>query len=415
MWLLCTAADALAPHVPLIGGMRSTAFFRPPVRLLADREDDFGQNPAVVCRAAAAPSLQRTGTEDEAADEEAFSTWLSECLADAPGADKYADLFADCHDCVLRWRRRYRGNQRLWRSLMKADRVVKEIVEAAPVLAAARDMVLAAPLDQRFTIVDLCSGKGFLSMILSELLPAQRVERCVLVDKAWPPFDWEGPIAEHHISDEHIYGARGDRGGPPGDDDSSYFSTWPIPLYTSKQDLKNRATTRKLGPRLFERCDGPVLVLAVHLCGTLALRAVDLFNAHPNVKLIALKPCCLPPMVFARRKERFAIGNHTFDAAEVCAPGRFRSGGVWDGPPRADLVPRFERWTEHLRRGVEATAVASGGRAMISFSRVQVRGGYQNLFIFAERGPQVTRSMWTRLMADAHTTTAASSCAEADG
>ena len=56
-------------------------------------------------------------------------------------------------------------------------------------LAAAREVVAAAPPGERFTIVDLCSGKGFLSMVLSELLPSERVERCVLVDKAWPPLN----------------------------------------------------------------------------------------------------------------------------------------------------------------------------------------------------------------------------------
>ena len=58
---------------------------------------------------------------------------------------------------------------------------------------------------------------------------------------------------------------------------------------------------RGLRTRLFERCPGPVLLLAVHLCGTLSLRAVDLFNEHENVKLLALKPCCLPGMAGGRR------------------------------------------------------------------------------------------------------------------
>ena len=83
---------------------------------------------------------------------------------------------------MLRWRRRYRGNPRLWRSLFKGEKVVKEIVESAPVIAAVREVV-AAHEGEKMTIVDLCSGKGFLSMILSELLPAARVERCILIDK----------------------------------------------------------------------------------------------------------------------------------------------------------------------------------------------------------------------------------------
>ena len=344
-----------------------------------------------VPRRVVVPSLTPISIAD---DEAEFSAWLSDRLSTSAGVNEHADLFADCHAGILRWRRRYRGNPRLWRALFKGDKVVKEIVEAAPVLAAARELVHAAPSGETFTIVDLCSGKGFLSMVLSELLPPDRVARCVLVDKAWPPFDWEGPIAEHHISTEHIYGEGEVAGG--------YFSTWPIPLYTSKQDLKNRATLRGLRARLFDKCEGPVLVLAVHLCGTLALRAVDLFNDHEKVRLLALKPCCLPPMLFAkptdeRPSTNFTIGSHTFDAREVCAPGRFRAGGVWDGPPRADLIPRFERWSDHLLRGIDLPEAGAAGRKAQLYARVQLKGGYQNRFIFAERGAHVTEALWERI------------------
>ena len=57
---------------------------------------------------------------------------------------------------------------------------------------------------------------------------------------------------------------------------------------------------RGLGKHLFRRCSGPVLILGVHLCGTLSLRAVDLFNQHPQARLLILKPCCLPGMVQSR-------------------------------------------------------------------------------------------------------------------
>ena len=128
-----------------------------------------------------APALVAMSTPTAAgahSDEDAFSEWLLEKLAAAPGAEEYAALFSDMHASVLRWRRRYRGNARLWKSIMKADRVVKELVEAAPVLAAAREVVAAGAPGERFTIVDLCSGKGFVSMVLSELLPADRVDAC---------------------------------------------------------------------------------------------------------------------------------------------------------------------------------------------------------------------------------------------
>ena len=355
-----------------------------------------------VRRAARLPPLAAAHAIDEsdyAADEAAFSVWLSTRFAEEPGADEYSELFADAHDAVLRWRRRYRGKQRIWKAL-KAERIIKEIVEAAPVLAAACELVANTPHGEPFTIVDLCSGKGFLSMVLSELLPSDRVARCVLVDKAWPPFDHEGPIAPHHISDEHIYGAR--EGNELRLRASPAAGPWPIPLFTSKQNLKNKATLRGMTRNVFDRCEGPVLLLGVHLCGTLALRACDLFNNNEQVKLLALKPCCLPSMVHANRDEVFSVGDHSFEAREVCAAGRFRAGGVWDGPPRADLGPRFERWTEHLLHGV-SVAATSGSKA-ITFSRVQTKGGYQNLFVWTERGPNVTEPLWERLGRSSYST-----------
>ena len=38
----------------------------------------------------------------------------------------------------------------------------------------------------------------------------------------------------------------------------------------------------------------PFLVLAVHLCGTLSVKAVEMFNAHDTASMLCLKPCCLP-------------------------------------------------------------------------------------------------------------------------
>jgi hypothetical protein len=47
------------------------------------------------------------------------------------------------------------------------------------------------------------------SLTLSELLPRERVARCVLVDRAWPRHDRyaaDAPLEQHHINPEHLYG-----------------------------------------------------------------------------------------------------------------------------------------------------------------------------------------------------------------
>lgn len=262
----------------------------------------------------------------------------------------------------------------------------------------------------------------------------------MLLDRAWPPHNWDAPLKPNHISDAHLYGptdpdpAAADVAGRAAPGQPTFYNTWPIPLHTSKKNLKNRATLRDLRTHLLRADGGPYLVLAVHLCGTLALRAVQLFNEAPGeVTLLALKPCCLPGMVHAQRDETFELGGHAFAARDVCSPGKFTSRG-WAGPPRHHLVPKFERWTDHLARGA---APGPGGRTAVHYSRVQarrgpaspalrlraptpravrrrpgrppgcplpplqVKGGYQNLYIFAERGPTLTRPLWARLDAAA--------------
>ena len=112
----------------------------------------------------------------------------------------------------------------------------------------------------------------------------------------------------------------------------------------------------------------------------------------------------MPGPVHARREEVFALGSHAFNATEVCAAGRFAGRQVWKGPPRAHLEDRFVRWNEHLHAGIDigasgdGTRAAGKGKKSIEFSRVQVRGGYQNLFIYAERG-EPTPALWRAIAA----------------
>ena len=92
---------------------------------------------------------------------------------------------------------------------------------------------------------------------------------------------------------------------------------------TMKRALAERAS-KSMSKAVFGRAKGPVLLLAVHLCGTLSLRAVEAFHEHENVALIALKPCCLPGIVHVKNEDVFTIGGHSFPAAEVASSGKFR-------------------------------------------------------------------------------------------
>lgn len=49
-------------------------------------------------------------------------------------------------------------------------------------------------------------------------------------------------------------------------------------------------------PGLLEPAPGPVIILGIHLCGLLSIRAIETFNRGPKCVAFALKPCCLPSM-----------------------------------------------------------------------------------------------------------------------
>lgn len=276
-------------------------------------------------------------------------------------------------------------------------------MESAPIIEAVKQVIESSEESEQFTIMDLCSGKGYLSMFLSEILSKEKVEKFVLVDKAWAIASKETKeLKPHHMNWDHIYGVN-----PLLDE--SYFTSWPIPLYTSKQDLKQSCNPRQMKKHLFGKSKGPIIVLAVHLCGTLSLKAVNMFNNNDNVKLFALKPCCLPMMVYAQRGDTFRIGNHEFDAKEVCSNGSFNKKN-WNGPPRWHLQPKFNLWADHLFKGIDVgltnneddEPVADGCRVMVSSTNgskakdeitIQVDGGFQNTYIFAERQP-ISSVIW---------------------
>lgn len=333
-----------------------------------------------------------------------FQAWLYEQIQDVPGRATYDEVYRDAIQAIVKWRKRYRGNPMLWKRIFKKDRVIKELIEAAPIIDTVKRRILNSESDEKYTILDLCSGKGYLSMFLSEMLPLDKVERLVLIDKAWAIASKETKaLKPHHMNWDHIYGQV-----PIPGNATTYFTTWPIPLYTSKQNLKDSCNPRQMKKHFFDKIDGPIIVLAIHLCGTLSLKAVDMFNKHDNVKFFALKPCCLPPMVYAQRGDVFTIGHHQFLAKDVCSNGSFTKKD-WNGPPRWHLQPKFETWANHLFEGVDVGTYTKhqivNQKRLVSSNddsakvkdeiMIQVDGGFQNTYIFAERAP-LTSSIWDR-------------------
>jgi hypothetical protein len=333
--------------------------------------------------------------------DEQFQNWLTDELQKDPLHSEYPDIFQAAPKCITKWRQRYRGDRVTWKRIFQKDRVIKEFIEAVPIIDAVRRLVVGGNDDdddetkqttaKKYTIIDLASGKGYLSMFLSELLPPSRVEKFVLMDKAWPQHD--RPPQPHHISWTHIYGttSKEEKDGEEEEKRKRYYDTWPIPLTTSKQDLKKGNQRRGLQERFLS--DGPVIMLAVHLCGTLSLKAVQFFNDNPNIRFFCLKPCCLPGMVHAERDEVFELGkHHSFEAKRVCMPGKWIKNR-WRGPPRAELKSYFQTWADNLFLGIDDHDAKKIQKTVM----VQSNGGYQNEFLFAERLPE-TRAVWEALM-----------------
>eukprot|EP00411_Alexandrium_monilatum_P049840 CAMPEP_0175467124 /NCGR_PEP_ID=MMETSP0095-20121207/71158_1 /TAXON_ID=311494 /ORGANISM="Alexandrium monilatum, Strain CCMP3105" /LENGTH=347 /DNA_ID=CAMNT_0016768487 /DNA_START=44 /DNA_END=1084 /DNA_ORIENTATION=+ len=253
----------------------------------------------------------------------------------------------------------------------KGRAMFKELNEALPVVQRVLALVEAAEAadGEAITVVDLCSGIGYLSILLAELLRgSSKVARFVLVDSRWPMLN--GETKPHHINPVHLQGGR-----------------WPFELAYRKYDLKSSSGQRQLQEHVVAQAPGPVALLGVHLCGVLSLHAVQFFNDHPRCTFLALKPCCLPPLTLAKQQFVWKLGGHSISAADVCAPGEYVRSR-WTGPQRKSAQgATFRRWASSLFAAVDAGE--QGHKELADFELVRVPEGqeprYQTLFAFAER------------------------------
>eukprot|EP00980_Cylindrotheca_fusiformis_P015251 scaffold4239_cov80-Cylindrotheca_fusiformis.AAC.8 len=332
---------------------------------------------------------------DQQTDEE-FESWIAGelKLENSQLDQEYPQVFNKIAHCILKWRKRYQGNSTLWNRIFKKDRVVKEAIESVPVIHA---VDLWMRTNENVTIIDLCSGKGYLSMILSEYLndddedpkekeeeeerqqqqrPRRKVNKFILIDKAWPLC--HSIPKPHHISWEHIYGDVTEENPK-----FQYYDTWPIPLVTSKQDLKQSITLRQL-QRRFQQDDNSD-------------------DDGPRAHALILKPCCLPGICYEKRQEYFEILGNTnkykFLTKDVCASGKWKSKtkvqGRWKGPPRWHLESKFHKWCHHLYEGIQTMEDTT--KCLKLTIPVQTKGGYQNTFLFAEKSSPYSQAMWEDL------------------
>jgi len=102
---------------------------------------------------------------------------------------------------------------------------------------------------------------------------------------------------------------------------------WPVRLYSLKKNIKNAENLRGIARHLVAEAQHPTLLCGIHLCGTLALRAVQLYNQCSLLGVcgLALVPCCLPPGIrrpqsrggLLRWKRLYVVDGFGFDAIEL--------------------------------------------------------------------------------------------------
>jgi len=161
-----------------------------------------------------------------------------------------------------------------WRRIRRI--VSKEFNESEPILAHVQSLVEKHPESEPpLTIVDLCSGFGICSLILSEILPPNKVSRIELVDKQFPS-DAEN-LTRGKISVQHLTGR-----------------DWPIPLRYVKRNVNVARELQQIHDRDFDAAEGRIIIIGVHLCNVLSVRAIQLFLKSSKVDHLCLKPCCLP-------------------------------------------------------------------------------------------------------------------------
>jgi len=287
--------------------------------------------------------------------------WIRIQLEAMPSYETFPGIMREAVQALGRWRDTL--DKELWIRVMRRNRVLKEINEYAPVIDRARRFVenIELPPGEKVTIVDLCSGFGYLSMFLSEMLPADKIARCVLVDNSWPERGAQ-EFKPHHINPRHLTQAAG---------------KWKIPLHVKKVDLKKGRSLENMHEQVFAKAPGPVLMLAVHLCGTLSLRAIEMFNRDPHIAMLVLKPCCLPGLMHLRRECEYHVGEHIFTAADIY---------IGKNADKHVGKHRFNAWCDNLRKGVVDSKCSEVTQESIQIQRRH----WQNKFIFATRewGPE---------------------------
>ena len=110
---------------------------------------------------------------------DAWLGWLQSDVRSCAAYATHGAILEECCAVAAAWRDRFWERKTLWSRIRHGRRLAKELAEIAPVIAAVRAALASTAAGGRgfaadapkATIIDLCSGFGYLGMFLSELLP----------------------------------------------------------------------------------------------------------------------------------------------------------------------------------------------------------------------------------------------------
>ncbi|HIQ48034.1 MAG TPA: methyltransferase [Aquifex aeolicus] len=149
-----------------------------------------------------------------------------------------------------------------FRKLRRKNTFWKEISEAMAVRERIKDYLIKDP---SYIVIDVCSGKGFLSTIVGLMHPKTKI---LAVDR------------DKEVDREHF---------------NSLKNVEFVNMDIMSDDFY----------RLVKESGQQVILTGIHLCRELSERFIDLVNSCENVKAAVLMPCCEGK--FPRKKYQFLI------------------------------------------------------------------------------------------------------------
>jgi hypothetical protein len=331
-----------------------------------------------------------------------------------PSYAQYPSLIQRCRPIVTLWHDKFATEDaHLWKKMKR--NIPKELNECAFIL----DEMISVCKDISYgndpiTIIDMCSGIGYLSMFLSHLLPPEQVSRIISIDVLFPAHNASTSIQSIRDQEESLQENGSVEAAEIISSPKNHLSIGhlvsdihPIPIKPRRANIKKGRELRQISKYCVSCAPGPVIILGVHLCKSLSVHTTRLFTMNINASRLYLKPCCLPGRKDLKRRDppfwKFegmpggGFGVKTLYCQEIGETSEaLANEEIMDDLATAPKLHHeskaekyggyiinnlFSKWTKLLRN---AAGSVNGVTATIKVCSVQTNH-FQNQFILAKR------------------------------